>query len=76
MYFNRFDICEAYYMFGYLYHSGMNSYGFRLLSRLANLGFSPRDSLRSPEDLEENSREIFNNLVANQSHYHSLSSNI
>jgi hypothetical protein len=62
MYFDKFDICEAYYMFASLYHRGQWSNEYKILSRLCKISFSPRLSI-SVETLSENSREIFDNLV-------------
>jgi hypothetical protein len=62
MYFDKFDICEAYYMFATLYHGGQWSKEYRIFSRLHNIGFNP-GPLLTVERLSENSREIFDKLV-------------
>jgi hypothetical protein len=63
MQFDRFDICEAYYMFATLYHGGMRSKEYRIFGRLHKIKFCPAPSI-SVETLEENARAIFDNLVA------------
>jgi len=67
MYFNRFDICEAYYLFGTLYHSGQYSKEYAYLGRLIKCGFKPGRSF-GEDSLSENGRAIFDNLVAKHSH--------
>lgn len=62
MYFDRFDIVEAHYLFYSLYHEGQWSEGYRKLCKITSY-FSPRFSLRSESDLSENAREIFDALV-------------
>lgn len=62
MYFDRFDICEAYYLFGSDYHSGQFSKEYAYIGRALNLGFKPGASLRY-ESLSENGKEIYDNLV-------------
>lgn len=63
MYFDRFDICEAYYMFASLYHGGQWSEEYRIFGRLHKIKFRERPSI-SVETLTENGREIFDALVA------------
>lgn len=62
MYFDRFDIVEAHYLFYYLYHDGQWSEGYRRLSKIMSY-FSPRFSLSDENNLNENAREIFDALV-------------
>jgi hypothetical protein len=38
---DRFDICDAFYVFGMLWHDGQNSKAYGYLSRLANMGYKP-----------------------------------
>lgn len=61
-YFDRWDVCEAYYLFGVLFHSGQGSKEYLMLSRLSRLGFRPRKGLE-PSTLSENGREIFGKLL-------------
>jgi hypothetical protein len=64
--FNRHDICEAYYLFGSLYHSGQGSKEYGYLSRLSKIGFRPRASLLTQGEhaLSENALYIFEELIA------------
>ena len=70
MYFDRFDICEAHYMFAMLWHDGAfsNSHKWRLyhnLTQLEQMGFRPSPCLSNPKDLDTNAREIYRQLVVN-----------
>jgi hypothetical protein len=62
-YFNRFDVCEAYYMYACLYHNGQWSKEYKIFGRLHKIKFKPASSL-TVETLDENARLIFDNLVA------------
>ena len=64
MYFDRFDICEAYYLYSLLW-AGSSHYIDRIASRLAAMKFKPRPSLRRCSDLNDNALEIYNRLVLN-----------
>lgn len=61
MYFDRFDVCEAWYLFLSQYHGGQGS---RFYSRLSAMGsyFTARPSLHETT-LSENAVEIYNDLV-------------
>lgn len=59
---NRFDIVEAYYIYLVQYHEGQWSDTYRRLCRMSKY-FKPSPMLCNEEDLEENSRKIYNNLV-------------
>ena len=61
MYFNRFDICEAYYLFFCDYHSGMHSEFYRRLSAM-DAYFKP-SPLLCYENMDENGQMIYDNLV-------------
>jgi len=63
MYFDRFDICEAYFVYAMLYHSGQWSKEYAIFGRLNRMGFKASPLLRDENDLSENGREIFNALV-------------
>lgn len=65
MYWNRFDIVEAYYLFFCDYHGGMYSPEYRRLSEITTY-FKPKPNL-SYETLEENAKCIYDNLVSNYS---------
>ena len=64
-YFDRFDICEAYYCYAYNYHSGQNSPSYEIFGRLVKLQFKPRVFCYEPKTLSENAKVIFNTLVKN-----------
>lgn len=68
--FDRFDICEAYYMFATLYHGGMSSPEYAIFTRLHHMGFQPRHDL-SEETLTENGLEIYQCLVKRWTEKHS-----
>jgi hypothetical protein len=67
MYFDRFDICEAYYCYATLYHGGQSSPEYALHSVFERLQFNCRDSAtHNPEALTENGRAIFDRLVGGE----------
>lgn len=61
MFFDRFDVCEAFYLFFAHYHEGQASDKYRRLSKMTRY-FKPRPSL-SVETLTENGREIYEALA-------------
>lgn len=61
MEFNRFDICEAYYLFGMENHSGQFSKEYAYMGRASNCGFKPGASL-SYESLSDNGKAIYDSL--------------
>lgn len=61
MYFNRFDILEAYYLFFSYFHEGMNSRKYARMSKMVKY-FWPRSSL-CEDTLSENGRAIYDALV-------------
>ena len=67
-YFNRFDICEAYYLFAMFYHCGGDTTD-GIFKRLHRMTFKPSlfigCSDREYCGLTENGAEIFNLLVDN-----------
>lgn len=63
MYFDRFDICEAYWLYMCLYHSGQASKLYRLTGVFAKLQFEPRSDL-DEDSLSENGRMIYDRLVS------------
>ena len=63
MYWDRFDICAAHYMFAMLWHEGMGSATYAKFSQLERLRFRPSPSMSQPSDLEPNAREIYRQLV-------------
>jgi len=67
MYFDRFDICEAWWVFLAEYHSGVNGPGFapyNRFSQLAHVGFKPSPCLDGRDNLTENGQAIYDDLVA------------
>ena len=61
MYFDRFDICEAWYLYLSRYHTGQWSPEYERLSRMSEY-FSPRPMLCGMT-LSENGRAIYDSLV-------------
>ena len=61
MFFDRFDIAEAYYLFFCHCHEGQGSDKYRRLSRMLRY-FKPQPSL-SVGTLTENGREIYEALI-------------
>ena len=61
MFFDRFDVAEAYYLFFAHFHEGQASDKYRRLSKITRY-FKPRPSL-SVETLTENGREIYEELA-------------
>ena len=62
MHFDRFDICEAYYLFASEWHGGQWSPEYAIFGRLSNMGFSPSPIL-SKDSLSGNARTILANLI-------------
>ena len=62
MYFNRFDVCEAYYLFACEWHNGQWSPEYAIFGRLDNFGFRPSPIL-SKDSLTENGRVILAGLI-------------
>ena len=61
--YNKFDVCEAYYLYMMNHHGGQGSIEYALSGTFHRLRFEPRPSLAAPEDLEDNAREIYDRLV-------------
>jgi hypothetical protein len=60
---NRFDICEAWYLALCEWHAGMGSPEYRRMCKLTRAGmFRPAPNL-SPETLSENGQEIYRELT-------------
>jgi len=62
MYFDRFDILCAYYLFGSDYHSGQFSKEYAYMGRALDAGFNP-GPMFGLISLSDNAREIYDNLV-------------
>jgi len=71
MYFDRFDICAAHWMFAMLWHDGQGSATYAKFGQLDRLRFNPSPLWRDPADLPENAREIYRQLVVNHCGIHS-----
>lgn len=65
---NRFDICEAYYLFAMEYHGGQWSPEYAVFGRLSRMEFRPSPMLSRARDLTENGRMIYSDLLRR---YHS-----
>ena len=63
MYFDRFDICEAHYLLAMLWHGGMGCSLYGKFAQLERIEFRPSPMLSGPEDLTENGREIYEQLL-------------
>ena len=63
MNFDRFDICEAHYVLAMLWHGGMGCSLYAKFSQLERIQFRPSPMLSGPEDLTENGREIYEQLL-------------
>lgn len=62
MYFNRFDVAEAWYLFLSNYHEGQGSEKYARLCKLLK-SFRPSPMLNDEDSLSENGRVIYDNLV-------------
>ena len=67
MYWDRFDIIEAWYLYSRHYHGGQFTDLYAVTGRIHNLGFSPGLSLRTYDEpekaLNENGQAIYYSLV-------------
>jgi len=65
-YFDRFDICEAYYLFAYGYHVGGDT-SDGIFNKLHRLRFKPHHRIACSDEpmmgLTENGAEIYNQLI-------------
>ncbi len=59
---NRFDICEAYYLYASEWHEGQGSSTYAIFGRLDRIGFRPSPIL-SKRSLTPNGRLILANLI-------------
>ena len=62
MYFDRFDIVLAHYLYCMYHHTGQGSKLYARLSKI-NTYFNAGRPLAGVEDLNENAREIYLSLV-------------
>jgi hypothetical protein len=61
MYWNRFDIVEAYYLYFCDYHHGQGSIEYKRLSKL--LGYFKPGPMFNYDSLSDNGKEIYHNIV-------------
>ena len=62
LYFDRFDICEAYYLYAHDWHGGQWSRLYKVFGRLHKLKFKP-GPLFGYWSLSKNGKNIYNDLV-------------
>jgi len=64
-YFDRFDICEAYYCYAIQYHNGQWSEEYEMLGRLKNMDFNTSMSIENEleQALTDNGKEIYCNIL-------------
>lgn len=62
MFFDRFDICEAWFLYACRYHGGQNSKLYEILGRLENMRFKAAPGL-DYKSLTENGKSIYRRLV-------------
>lgn len=60
---DRFDICEAWYVYAMLWHGGQGSALYAVFGQLSRMCFRIAPSIGGPENLSENGRAIYNDLV-------------
>jgi hypothetical protein len=60
-YFDRFDVCEGWYMFSVLWHGGAADPIYSIVSRLTDMGFKPSPML-DLTSLTENGMDIYRSL--------------
>ncbi len=67
MYWDRFDICEAYYLYMMNYHGGQWSKEDRLTGVFAAIQFRPSPMLGCEDfPLSENAQMIYDSLVSGE----------
>jgi hypothetical protein len=59
---DRFDICDGYYVFGMLHHTGMGSREYGYLSRLVKLGHRPSPAVQAGKLSSEGARAVYRGL--------------
>ena len=63
LYFDRFDVCLAYWAYATHWHAGQFSDTYAIFGRLERMGFRPGCQSDRPADLGDNAREIYRQLV-------------
>jgi hypothetical protein len=72
MWFDRFDICMAHYVFANLWHEGQGSATYAKFAQLNRVRFSPSVCFSGlPKDLDDNAKEIYRQLVVVKCGIHS-----
>jgi hypothetical protein len=59
---DRFDILEAYYVFGMLWHGGQGCERYRYLGRVQRAGYRPGLSAQRGKLSTEGARAVYRNL--------------
>jgi hypothetical protein len=59
---DRFDICDAFYVFGVLWHGGQGSKAYGYLSRLANMGYKPGHTVQKGKLESPGARAVYREL--------------
>lgn len=63
MYFDRFDICTAFWHFAAEYHGGQNSGEYAVFGRLSRLRFRLGRASEDKRNLSENARAILAGMI-------------
>lgn len=63
MYFDRYDITDAYYLFFTHCYNGMGCWMYKRLCKMRKY-YKPSPLLNNEDDLTENGRAIYDTLVA------------
>jgi len=69
MYYDRFDIVEAYLIFYTNYHGGQTSREYKRLSKIKTYYKPPQGWGYRYEDLRRNGKEIYKELVQERQRY-------
>ena len=64
--FDSFDICEAWYQYAVDWNDGQNSKSYAIFGRLHNIRFKISPIHDGYDDLSENGKLIYENLVMRQ----------
>lgn len=67
MTFDRFAVCEAFYLFASLHHGGQASVEYEVFARLDRIRFRPSPMLSDPDDLDIVARDIYERLESGES---------
>ena len=65
--FDRFDTCEAFYLYHMTHHTGQWSKEYALSAVFERIGYRPSPLWKGrPEDLSEGAREVYDRLISGQ----------